>query len=303
MENNQTIKAKKAIIDCLIYFNIFKHPLTSFEIYKYLNFKIKYAELRDILNELLLLDKIKRKNSFYFLSGQENIIEERFKKINYFKRKRKKAQRFVSKISLFPWVKGVALANIIGDHNLRNSSDIDLFIISSPGRIWLCRLTCSFLAKILGLRPNYKTKKDKICLSFYISSDNLDLEKYLYNNDDLYFVHWLANLEALYDSSDIFKKIYLKNIWLKKYLPNASWDSEHKEKNQKVNNNYLVDFIEKLVKKYQIKIMPQKLKSQLGVSSGIILENNIIKLFLEDKRSYFISRFRKDLNDFYAKNY
>ena len=40
-----------------------------------------------------------------------------------------------------------------------------------------------------------------------------------------------------------------------------------------------------------MKIMPNTLKEQAGNSTGVILDSDIIKLILEDRRDYFIKQY------------
>jgi len=294
------------IIKTLVFFDLFNQPLSLFEIYKYLNIKAELFEILDCLESLK--DKIENKNGFYYLQGREQLVEERFKKFNYFKRKIKKALFFSKLIAVFPMVRGVAVSNIIADHNLRDKSDIDLLVVSSKNKIWLTRFFCAGLAKFLNLRPNRKTKKDKICLSFYVSEDNLNLEEYLYNQNDLYFIYWLVGLQILIDKNDIFYRFEFENKWINKYLPNfacfvtlgeaeaqppVNLDSSFRG-NEK-SGGY---FLEKFSKKIQLKIMPNELKFKNCDFGGVVLKDNIIKLFLEDKRPEFIERFESNLKKY-----
>jgi len=293
---NKNNYLKTEILKTLIRFDIFKHPLSSYEIHKFLGVSFVYFEVLLALDELLLDNKIFFSNGFYCLPESVEIIPERFKRLNYFNLKIKKALRFTHLISFFPFVKGVFVSNIIGDHNLRKESDIDFLIISAPSQIWLTRFFCTFWAKILGLRPNNKTKENKICLSFYISSDNLNLEKYLYNENDFYFVYWLVGLEPIFFRSGAYQDFWQNNLWVKKYLPNFCLPLFDREANNiKKKNNFskfsFVIYLNNILKKYQLKIMPKKLKEQYGRSSGVLLEDDIIKLFLEDKRAIFIDKF------------
>ncbi len=286
--NNNNLQSQ--ILRTITWFDLFSQPLTAWEIYKYLNYPTSYNNVVSSLETLS--DKISFKDGFFFLSGRENIITERFKKYNYFKRKIKKARIFIKLISLWPSILGIAVSNIIGDHNLKDSGDIDLLIITKDKSIWSGRFICTLIAKVLGLRPNTKTKRDKICLSFYISSDNLNLEKYLYNEQDLYFIYCLADLTIIYNYDNIWSKFYKENGFLKKYLPNNPERIFNKED---IDNNFKLRLVgnklEKLLKKIQLNIMPQNLKNQVGQSSGVILDDNIIKLFLIDKRPEFIDLF------------
>ncbi len=311
MNNSDSENLRAEIFKTIIWFDLFSHPLTVYEIFKYVNYPCK---LNDIIIELEnSSDKIKHKNGFYYLNGREEIVAERFKRLNYFKKKIKRAKIFSKLISKIPSVLGVAVSNVIGDHNLKESGDIDFFIITKSGKIWLTRFFCTLSAKILHLRPNSKTKKDKICLSFYVSSDNLNLEKYLLNPNDLYFIYWFSGLEVVYSYKNVFNKFYQENNWIKKYLPNFSEslifhgglsDEESSLDNISSDSQLNIStsqssvtfpgFCEKVFKKIQFKIMPKKLKDQAGKSSGVILDDKIIKLFLEDKRQFFIEKYEEN---------
>jgi hypothetical protein len=51
------------------------------------------------------------------------------------------------------------------------NSDIDLFIITSPDRLWLTRLMVTFIFQVLGKRKTAKKHKDNFCLSFFATTD------------------------------------------------------------------------------------------------------------------------------------
>ncbi|HOZ53687.1 MAG TPA: hypothetical protein PK142_03350 [bacterium] len=287
-ENN----LKKEILRTIIWFDLFSHPLSSWELFKFLNFKIDYNNFLLILPKFFKELKIKNIHSFWCLEGRDDIIIERFKRFNYFKNKIKKAEKFTKIISFFPAIQGVFVSNIIGDHNLKKGSDIDFFIITKSGKIWLTRFFCAFIAKILGLRPNKRTKENKICLSFYIDESNLNLEPYLYNEKDWYFVYWLASLEPIFFRKNILDKFWSNNIWLNKYLPNFLINYNN-FKEEIVGKDFKISGAEKMFQSFQLKIMPNELKEQSLDRSGVILGDHIIKLILDDKRPEFIDKFAK----------
>ena len=75
--------------------------------------------------------------------------------------------------------------------------------------------------KLFGLRTSRKRMKDKICLSFYVVEDNLNLSSVTIEQPDIYFMYWLEQLMPMYDPENYLEKIYRANSWVKKYLPNA----------------------------------------------------------------------------------
>ena len=102
-----------------------------------------------------------QKNGLYFLPGREEIITTRQKRYNYSNRKLKIARRFAAALRIF----SERPCDLSGQHhwrdNLRDESDIDFFIITKPGRLWLSRLYCAGLTKLLGHRPTATEKRIK----------------------------------------------------------------------------------------------------------------------------------------------
>ena len=173
---NEENSLKLAIFRVLAWFDIFNYPLSLFEIWQFMDRKASLAQVQNFLldskNDASLSGQSRR--GFYYLSGREEIIDTRLARYNSTDKKFKIARRIGRLFRLCPYVKLIAISNLIGAHNLRAESDIDLFIVTTPRRIWLTRLYCAGLAKILNIRPNKKTKQNKICLSFYVDENNLD---------------------------------------------------------------------------------------------------------------------------------
>ncbi len=268
---------EKELLKMIVFFDLFNFPLTLLELKKYYRNHITLNALLIFLDNLLKIGEIQEKNGFYFLKERENIINVRRERYNYSLRKIKIARKFAKVFSYFPFVLVIYLVNSIGKYNLRNSSDIDFFIITKNKRIWLSRFFCAGLAKILHKRPNKKTKKDKICLSFYLSENNLDLSKLKLSEADPYFDYWEKNLFLLLSKDEQVNN----NFLIKNNLTKNHNDTNKKEDRK----NLILDFLESLSKKFQLKIMPQELLlANDSDSKGVIIKDDIIKLYLKDAR-------------------
>ncbi len=222
----------------------------------------------------------------------------------------------------------IAVGNYIPADNTKKNSDIDFFIITKKGRIWLARFFCATISKILGWRPTEKNKKDKICLTFFISEDNLNL-KSIALDQDIYFYYWIATLYPLYNKDEIYEKFIKANDWIKRYLPNL--DSSVIARNdigatkQSRNNSVIarkslsrrmagkqsqglqnkprdcfsrqggiamtLDFLENLAKKFQFKIMPKNLKQLANKNTYVIINDKILKFHDQDRREEYRNRF------------
>ncbi len=291
MENNAEIliKAQKVIA----FFDIFDYPLTAFEVWEYLGKQVKLEEILTSLEEDRQI--ISQKNGLYFLSGRENIINTRASRYNYSNRKRKSAERFIKVFKWLPFIKVIALANSIGAHNLRDGSDIDIFVITAPRRIWLTRFILASAAKILNRRPTNKNKRDKICLSFYITTENLNLDNLMLPGDDPYFYFWLRTLVLLYNRDSVYEKFLAAN-----HLSLAA-NIINEEKSIGEKKNRLLDKFELLFKKIQLIIMSPALKQAMNNSTGVVISDQVLKLYLRDNRQEYAEKYGNKIRQIFTE--
>jgi len=278
---------KKAILRLVAFFDLFEYPLTPLEIRHYLDNKVAISRLSLALDELSASAgaiRLDSSDGFYFLPGREETITTRRKRHNYSQRKIKIAKKIGYFFNLLPSVKMIAVANSLGGYNLRDGSDIDFFIITSARRVWLSRLFCAGLAKILNRRPTAKHKRDRICLSFYAASDYLDFSNLNLPGFDPYFYYWQRSLIVLYNKEEKYQEFLAANG-----LPGGKLGTETKK------SFFFGDYLEKVVKNWQLRIMPAPLSSQNGQDSGVMLNDGIIKLYLLDRRREFLKKYEEKI--------
>lgn len=283
---------KNSILQTIAYFDIFDCPLTANELRHFLDQKISQEKLSEELKNLVNSRAILLHQGFYTLR-LENIIarQERF---SLSRRKLKKAL-LVSKIfARLPWIKFIALANQIGAHNLRDQGDLDFFIIAQPGKLWLTRFVTAGLMALANQRPTKDKSRDQICLSFFVTSDNLDLQKFMLADKDLYFIYWLACLCPLYDSTDYYYRLIISNQWLGEKLPN--WQSQknllqlNKQKIKPWSCLNIFDNLEGPVKKWQLAHLASEIKTA-EASGNVIINDQVLKLHVSDRRKEFMIKY------------
>lgn len=302
-KENNNIDLQKAIARTVAYFDMFDFPMTDFEVWKFLSEKRDYVDVRNVLSGSTALET---KNGFYFLKGRENIIRTRLDRYNFTDRKFKRALRMAKIYRIIPWVKMVAVSNIIGAHNLKDESDIDIFIISEKGKIWLSRFFTAGIAKVLGLRPSEKNSRDKICLNFYVSEEEMDLEKFMMGKDDIYFIYWLANLVIIYDKGGTYKKFIQVNDWLKNYLPNWQPNEMVARRFVKERKNlffsFLFNFIfgsfEAIFKKIQLRKLPADIRELMNKDTRVVISDKVLKLHVKDRREEYRKRWEEKISNF-----
>ncbi len=81
----------------------------------------------------------------------------------------RRAKRFASGLRHLPFVRAAAISGSSAQLNARENSDIDLFIIVEPGRMFLARLFVSGYFQILGLRRHGARVAGRFCLNHYVA--------------------------------------------------------------------------------------------------------------------------------------
>jgi len=295
-----------AIVKIVVFFDMFSYPLTAYELWRYLSVAADFEKVAAEAKSLLGLGLLAGNQGFYFLPGQEQLVTVRKQRYNYTNRKLKIARRAVRLFRLLPTVEFAALSNLIGRHNLRNGSDIDIFIITKENRIWITRLFCAGMMKLLHQRPTPERKRDKICLSFYIDNAHLDLSGLADGADDHYFHFWLAGLYTLHDAGAYHHQLMAANRWLKDFLPNGDFvvnnQSYRESPRYWLNPHFVVKFwqkigdnLEAIAKLFQLLIMPSALKDKANLDSRVIIRPGVLKLYLVDRRQEFMRRYQERL--------
>ena len=310
---------EKGILKAIIYFDIFDFPLTIFEVWKYFyspspleglrrknsdDQKISLLEIQEILEKSeALKDIIDRENGFYFLKGREDIIKKRLERYNIAGKKFKRAKKIIKILSLIPFIRLIAVCNTLGYSNAREESDIDLFLITAKNRIWTARFWSALILKLFGLRPTKITIKDKICLSFFVSEDHLNISDLALKPEDIYFNYWLNQLVPIYDADNIYSGFIENNEWVLNFLPNSinyqvNWRREVKPglisraiKQLKEKFFYLIP--EKIFEKIQLVALPLNLKKLANFDTRVVINSQVLKFHGNDRRDEFGKIFKE----------
>ncbi len=334
---------QKSILATLAYFDLFDYPLTADEIWRWLinihianntvvgsgkELEIRNGvgqqlelgremaynfdsgkEIKQELDELVKQSKVDKKNEFYFLPNRSEIVEIRKQRYQISLKKIKKAKRIIWLLRFIPWIKAIFICSSLGFFNAQEKSDIDLLIITSKNGIWSARFWSVGILKILGLRPgSNNVNKDKFCLSYFISEDNLNLEDTRINNFDIHLIYLLSYHLPLYFEDNLWQRFGESNKWIKRYLPNLHgfkhglyadflikpcllWLKRLIRKSQ-------FKWEEKLVKKFQLWYMPKALKEMANQGSRVIINDKMIKLHSNDKRQMVFEKWQEKLKRF-----
>ncbi|MCK5212188.1 NUDIX domain-containing protein [Candidatus Parcubacteria bacterium] len=289
---------KEAIAKTIAFFDVFDFPPTDLELWKYCSHTCNLPDIR----EFTLQSNTEKEKGFYYLSSRKHIVKTRADRYIATKEKVKRARAVARLFKFLPWIEMIALGNIVGANNLKPQGDIDLFIITAPKRIWLTRFFCAGLMQVLRLRPRPGKKKNKICLSFYLSRDNLNLVPYMLDNNDIYFKYWLLGLVPIFDQNNIYKELLTANPWLKREFPN--WQSFAPSQTEispikssfyKETLDILLAGFETLTKFIQLKILPKNIKEIVNQDTRAVMNDQVLRMYVNDRREYYRGQYAKNL--------
>ncbi len=209
-DETEFLSAKvSSLFRVLLYFEIFRFPLTQNELWSFSKFNSK-SEFADSLKDLVERGYIQKENGFYSLSSPTLQISERQageKRAKSMWRKACRRARFIQK---FPFVRAVFISGSISKGVVAPDGDVDFFIITKPGRLWLSRTLLALYKKVFLLGSHRY-----FCINYFIDYDFLKIEE-----QNLFTATEMATLIPMTGNMDLISKFFERNAWILDYYPN-----------------------------------------------------------------------------------
>ena len=199
-----------AILLTLTYADLFAYPLTPAEVYQYLiGLRAARADVERALNESPQLQgRIARVTGLITLPQREGIVDIRAARHAAARRQLPRARFYARLIAHFPYVRMIALTGSLAMQNSVDN-DIDLLIVTRPGRLWLVRGLAVALVRLARLCG------DRLCPNFLLAETALTMPE-----QDLYQAHEIVQMIPLYGFG-VYQRMRQANAWALQYLCNA----------------------------------------------------------------------------------
>ncbi len=210
--NTSTTNARSInghILATLIYFDIFKHPLTLEEIHQFAHIRSSLEEVKEILTKLTRDKIIFKHQNYYSLTNDVSQVERRIAANKRAKQRMKTALRNSKYISKLPFVRGVFLSGTIAKGVMYEDSDIDFFVITEANRLWVSKMAMKLFKVVFLLN----SRRD-FCYNYLLSNDRLEIEE-----QNLYTATELVTLIPTYNY-ELYQEFTSVNDWYKKHYPN-----------------------------------------------------------------------------------
>jgi hypothetical protein len=202
-----------AIVSALAYADVFDYPLTVAQIHRYLvRTPATVAQVEAALvNDPWLASRVEWHGDLVCLRGRSVNIALRHERASYAGGLWRSGCVFAWLGAHLPYVRMVAVIGSLTMDNVRSPrDDIDLFIVTAPGRVWLGRALVIALVRLAALL------RIDLCPNYVLSTRRLAM-----SSDDLFTARELTQMIPLFGRGT-FDDLHAANRWLERYLPNAA---------------------------------------------------------------------------------
>jgi hypothetical protein len=200
-----------AILHAVAYADVFDYPLTVTEVHRYLvGTSASSATVGALLgNGRLVPQRLSRRCEYFTLPGREGIVETRRYREQVAAQIWPRALQYGRIIAGLPFVQMVAVTGALAMDNVDPGADIDYFIVTEPGHLWLCRALVILLVRLAARRG------DVICPNYFLSEDALILHE-----RNPYTAHELTQMLPIAGVAT-YRRMRQLNAWTLRFLPNA----------------------------------------------------------------------------------
>lgn len=289
--------------DCyrvLAYFAFFRYPLTAPEVWKWLYAPEGRWTLAEVMETLAhstwLAEHVTQHHGFYALgddcAGQ---VRDRHMRFLDALRKYQTLRPVLGYLGRLPFVRAVAVCNSLAFHHTNEESDIDLFIVTEPGRVWSARLLAVSAMALLRRRPG-EAKRDPVCCSFFVDYNAVDLSAVKIGEYDPYLALWTSTLIPVLDRGNVFTRLRVMNTWVDDVLPNARPVCRAPRFRPKTGRQLPGDVMrEHIARSIQEAKFPVTIRDLQNKDTRVVVSDRMLKFHVNDRRSEIMAALEEKL--------
>ena len=205
--DHHALRSSGALVRTLLYFDIFQHPLRRAELVRFS--AMPEHQVDQALDILVGTGIVEQSDDFFALARIDDLIQRRKEGEARASKRMTKARRMSRLIGSFPFVRGVMLSGSMSKGVLAVDGDIDYFIITAPGRLWVARTLLILYKKLLL----FNSRRD-FCVNYFVDTEHLPIE-----DRNLFTATEVATLVPTFGASTC-QAFFEANRWAFQQFPN-----------------------------------------------------------------------------------
>mgnify|MGYP000210711558 CR=1 FL=1 len=207
------------ILDVLVYFEAFNHPLRIEEILNNCSVKYSVDKTTTALSKLVDDEILFEFDGFFSLKPGVNIlVNERLEKERHADRLFSKSAAYIRIIKSMPFVQAIAISGSMSKGVSHSKGDIDYFIITDRNRLWLARTLLILFKKVFLFNS-----RKFFCVNYFV-----DLDNFIVPDENIFTATEIAYLIPVYNSQ-LLDKFKSSNKWIEAYYPHFDHPIKRKE--------------------------------------------------------------------------
>ena len=198
-----------AFLRSVTYASLFDYPLTIEQVHASLvEVRADLASVESCWRDSAWLQTtVEHRDGRYFPAGRGDLLHTRTRREAVSRDLLEREHRILALVARMPFVRMVALSGSLAHLNAERSADLDLFVITAPGRVWSVTLSVLVIARLLGWRK-------RMCLNYVISERAMAIEP-----GDLFAANQIIHLRPVV-GHDVFAQFVTANPFVKRFYPN-----------------------------------------------------------------------------------
>jgi len=205
-------RAGSAVLEALAYADVYDWPLAADEVHRFLPMVADAADVTAALDAMVAASEIGLRDGLYTLRGREWLVAQRRARAADSQRMWTEVARRARLLAWIPWIRLVAVSGSLAVSAARAGDDIDIFVVTDDGRLWLSRALTIAVGR-LPLR-GHAGPRSVLCPNYLLSESALTLRE-----RDVYTAHELVQLVPLFGAR-AYRELLARNAWYRDFLPN-----------------------------------------------------------------------------------
>lgn len=192
------------------YFDIFDYPLRAEEIILFSPLKnLPKDKVQEVITTLVAEKTLFEFSGFYSLRNDPVLIQQRLANERLATKKLPQARWYSDLISSFPFVRAVLISGSLSKNIMTPEADVDYFIITQPGRLWIARTLLILFKKIFLFNS-----RKYFCLNYFVDSQHLEIE-----DKNIFSATELITLLPM-SGQTLYAELWSANLWATQFYPN-----------------------------------------------------------------------------------
>jgi hypothetical protein len=200
---------ERAFLQSIVYAALFDYPLTLAQLSECLIGASADIEAlaRCYDSSPLLRAAIEHADGYYYPRGRRDLLAIRRTREELSRALLRDLARLLSLVTSMPFVRMVALSGSLAHLNADGEADLDLFVITGPGRVWSVTLTTLLVARLFGWRK-------RLCLNYVVSERAL-----MVGPADLFSANQIVHLRPVTGGAT-YRLFLDANRFVERFYPN-----------------------------------------------------------------------------------